>query len=88
MRAVVQRVRDCSVSVNGELKGRIDTGLLVYIGVGRNDSQKDAVSLCDKIVNLRIFSDAQGKMNLSVRDTGGSVLVVSLFTLYGDAREG
>lgn len=88
MRAVVQRVRDCSVSVNGELKGRIDTGLLVYIGVGRNDSQRDAVSLCDKIVNLRIFSDAQGKMNLSVRDTGGSVLVVSQFTLYGDAREG
>jgi D-tyrosyl-tRNA(Tyr) deacylase len=88
VRAVVQRVRDCSVTVNGKLKGRIDTGLLVYLGVGRNDSQKDAVSLCDKIVNLRIFSDAQGKMNLSVRDTGGSVLVVSQFTLYGDAREG
>jgi D-aminoacyl-tRNA deacylase len=88
MRAVVQRVRDCSVSVDGKLKGRIETGLLVYLGVGRNDSQKDAVSLCDKIVNLRIFTDAQGKMNLSVRDTGGSVLVVSQFTLYGDAREG
>lgn len=88
MRAVVQRVRDCSVSVDGKLKGRIETGLLVYLGVGRNDSRKDAVSLCDKIVNLRIFPDAQGKMNLSVRDIGGSVLVVSQFTLYGDAREG
>jgi D-tyrosyl-tRNA(Tyr) deacylase len=88
MRAVVQRVRDCSVSVDGQLKGRIETGLLVYLGVGRNDSQKDAASLCDKIVNLRIFTDAQGKMNLSVRDTGGSVLVISQFTLYGDAREG
>ncbi len=88
MRAVVQRVRDCSVSVDGQVKGRIESGLLVYLGVGRNDSQKDAVSLCDKIVNLRIFSDVQGKMNLSVRDTGGSILVVSQFTLYGDAREG
>ena len=88
VRAVVQRVRDCSVSVDGKVKGRIESGLLVYLGVGRNDSQKDAVSLCDKIVNLRIFTDAQGKMNLSVRDTGGSVLVVSQFTLYGDAREG
>jgi len=88
MRAVVQRVRDCSVSVNGQLKGRIEAGLLVYLGVGRNDSPKDAASLCDKIVNLRVFTDPQGKMNLSVRDTGGSVLVVSQFTLYGDAREG
>jgi D-tyrosyl-tRNA(Tyr) deacylase len=88
MRAVVQRVRDCSVSVDGQLRGRIETGLLVYLGVGRNDSQKDAVSLCDKIVNLRVFADPQGKMNLSVRDTGGSILVVSQFTLYGDAREG
>jgi D-tyrosyl-tRNA(Tyr) deacylase len=88
VRAVVQRVRDCSVSVDGDVKGRIDTGLLVYLGVGRNDSKKDASSLCDKIVNLRIFSDPRGKMNLSVRDTGGSILVVSQFTLYGDAREG
>lgn len=88
MRAVVQRVRDCSVSVDGALKGRIDSGLLVYLGVGRNDSKEDARSLCDKIVNLRIFTDPQGKMNLSVRDTGGSILVVSQFTLYGDAREG
>jgi D-aminoacyl-tRNA deacylase len=88
VRAVVQRVRDCSVSVDGQVKGRIETGLLVYLGVGRNDSQKDAASLCDKIVNLRIFTDPQGKMNLSVRDTGGGMLVVSQFTLYGDAREG
>ena len=88
MRAVVQRVRDCAVSVEGKVKGRIETGLLVYLGVGRNDSHKDAVSLCDKIVNLRIFPDTQGRMNLSVRDTSGGVLVVSQFTLFGDAREG
>lgn len=88
MRAVVQRVRDCSVSVDGQVKGRIETGLLVYLGVGRNDSQNDAASLCGKIVNLRIFTDPQGRMNLSVRDVGGSILVVSQFTLYGDAREG
>jgi len=88
VRAVVQRVCDCSVSVDAQVKGSIETGLLVYLGVGRNDSEKDAVSLCDKIVNLRIFADPHGKMNLSVRDTGGSILVVSQFTLYGDAREG
>lgn len=88
MRAVVQRVKECSVSVDGLVKGRIDAGLLVYLGVGRNDTEKDALSLCDKIVNLRIFADPQGKMNLSVLDTGGGILVVSQFTLYGDAREG
>ena len=88
MRAVVQRVRQCSVHVEGRLAGSIPTGLLVYLGVGRNDSEKDARALCDKIVTLRIFPDPEGKMNLSVRDIGGGIMVVSQFTLYGDAREG
>jgi len=88
MRAVVQRVRNCSVEVDGRTTGRIAQGLLVYLGVGKNDSEKDARSLCDKIVNLRIFVDAEGKMNRSVRDEAGGILVVSQFTLYGDAREG
>ena len=63
-------------------------GLLVYLGVGRNDTERDAQVLRDKVLNLRIFPDENGKMNLSVRDTGGSVMVVSQFTLFGDAREG
>jgi D-tyrosyl-tRNA(Tyr) deacylase len=88
MRAVVQRVRECSVRVEGRLTGSIGFGLLVYLGVGRNDSEKDAASLCEKIVNLRIFPDGQGRMNLSVSEVGGEILVVSQFTLYGDAREG
>jgi D-tyrosyl-tRNA(Tyr) deacylase len=88
VRAVVQRVRSCTVTVEGRLTGSIDTGLLVYLGVGRNDTEKDARTLCEKIANLRIFNDDQGKMNLSVIDVGGSVLVVSQFTLFGDAREG
>ena len=88
MRAVVQRVRECSVHVEGRLTGSIPTGLLVYLGVGRKDSEQDVRALCDKIVNLRIFPDTEGKMNLSVRDIGGGVMLVSQFTLYGDAREG
>jgi D-aminoacyl-tRNA deacylase len=88
MRAVVQRVRGCSVHVAGDLVGRIEDGLLVYLGVGRDDSEKDARYLCDKIVNLRIFTDEDGKMNRSVLDEKGAILVVSQFTLYGDAREG
>jgi D-tyrosyl-tRNA(Tyr) deacylase len=88
MRAVVQRVRDCSVSVADRQTGRIQTGLLVYLGVGRNDSERDVMFLCDKVLNLRIFPDEAGKMNLSVRDTAGGVMVVSQFTLFGDAREG
>jgi D-aminoacyl-tRNA deacylase len=88
MRAVVQRVRDCSVSVEGRETGRIASGVLVYLGVGRNDAERDVKLLCDKVVNLRIFPDENGKMNLSVRDIGGGVIVVSQFTLFGDAREG
>lgn len=88
MRAVVQRVIACSVHVDGRLTGSIESGLLVYLGVGKNDTSKDLTALCDKIVNLRIFTDDQGKMNLSVLDVRGEILVVSQFTLFGDAREG
>lgn len=88
MRAVVQRVKACSVRVDDRLIGGIEAGLLVYLGVGKNDSAKDLTALCEKIVNLRIFTDDQGKMNRSVLDTQGGILVVSQFTLFGDAREG
>jgi D-tyrosyl-tRNA(Tyr) deacylase len=88
LRAVLQRVGRCSVSVEGREIGRIDAGLLVYLGVGREDTPTDAVLIVDKILNTRIFPDAAGKMNLSVKDAGGQVLVVSQFTLYGDVREG
>jgi D-aminoacyl-tRNA deacylase len=88
MRAVIQRVRDASISVDNKIVGAIDHGLLVYIGVGRDDSRTDAEWLAEKISNLRIFEDAQGKMNLSVLDIGGSILTVSQFTLFADARKG
>jgi D-tyrosyl-tRNA(Tyr) deacylase len=88
MRAVVQRVSAARVTVNGRLCGRIEEGLLVYLGVGREDEEADLKLLCDKVVNLRIFPDRDDRMNLSVLDTGGAVLVVSQFTLYGDARQG
>ncbi len=88
MRAVVQRVSNCTVTVTGRQVGHIDSGLLVYLGIGREDSPADVKPMCDKVAHLRIFTDSQDKMNLSVLDTGGSVLVVSQFTLFGDAREG
>jgi len=88
MRAVVQRVRSCSVIVQGRQTGAIERGLLVYLGVKRTDEERDARYICDKVLGLRIFADDAGKMNLSVRDVGGGVLLVSQFTLYGDAREG
>lgn len=88
MRAVVQRVRECSVQVSGALRGSIASGLLVYLGIGREDTDKDLRYLIDKVTHLRIFPDAEGRMNRSVLDAGGQVLVVSQFTLYGDAREG
>lgn len=88
MRAVVQRVRDCAVRVDGRTTGSIGAGLLVYLGIGREDTTATVKVMCGKILSLRIFPDGNGKMNLSVRDTGGSVLVVSQFTLYGDVREG
>jgi D-tyrosyl-tRNA(Tyr) deacylase len=88
MRAVVQRVTKASVRVNGELTGEIASGLLVLLGVGREDHERDAEYLANKIAGLRLFEDGQEKMNLCVADVGGAVLAVSQFTLYGDARRG
>jgi len=88
MRAVVQRVRRAQVVVAGEVTGQIDRGLLVLVGVSREDTQADADYLADKIAGLRIFEDGNGKMNLEVSAVQGAVLVVSQFTLYGDMRRG
>jgi D-tyrosyl-tRNA(Tyr) deacylase len=88
MRAVVQRVSRARVSVNGEVTGDIGVGLLVLLGVGAGDTRTEADYLVDKTTGLRIFEDAGGKMNLSVAEVGGALLVVSQFTLYGDARRG
>lgn len=88
MRAVLQRVSDASVKVSNEVVGEIAAGLLVLLGVARDDTNTDADYLAEKIVNLRIFSDNEGKMNRSLLETGGSMLVVSQFTLYGDVRRG
>jgi len=86
VRAVVQRVSQARVLVDGRVTGAISAGLLVLLGVGRNDTAESAAYLAEKIVNLRIFEDEQGKMNRSLLDMGGAALVVSQFTLYGDAR--
>ena len=88
MRAVIQRVSSARVEVNGEVTGSIGRGLLVLLGVGRGDSEKQAAWLAEKIGGLRIFEDDAGKMNLSMQDVGGSALVVSQFTLLGDCRRG
>ena len=88
MRAVVQRVTRAKVTVGGEIVGEIGTGLVVLLGVAISDTARDADYLAEKIVALRICDDAKGKMNLSVAETGGGVLVVSQFTLYGDVRRG
>jgi D-tyrosyl-tRNA(Tyr) deacylase len=88
VRAVVQRVSRAKVTVGGETAGEVGRGLLVLLGVGNEDTEADAVYLCDKIAGLRIFEDEEGKMNRSVENSGGSVMVVSQFTLYGDARRG
>ena len=88
MRAVVQRVQEASVTVGESEVGRIGGGLAVLVGVGEDDTDKDVRYLSRKIAGLRIFEDSAGKMNLSVLDTGGSVLLVSQFTLYGDCRKG
>ena len=88
MRAVVQRVTRASVTVEGRVTGAIEAGLLVLLGAGAGDGANDLAYIVDKIANLRIFSDEAGKMNRSVLDVGGGVLVVSQFTLFGDARQG
>jgi D-aminoacyl-tRNA deacylase len=88
MRAVVQRVSRAQVAVNGEIVGKIGLGLLVLLGIGRDDTEADAIYLAGKICGLRVFEDNRGKMNRSVQDAGGGVLAVSQFTLYGDVRRG
>ena len=88
MRSVVQRVSRCRVTVEGKTAGEIGAGLLVLLGVGTGDAEPAADYLVEKIIGLRSFEDAEGKMNLSVQDTGGAVLVVSQFTLHGDVRRG
>ena len=88
MRAVVQRVSEASVIVNGQTVGEIRQGLVVLLGVARGDTSRDAVYLAEKTCRLRIFEDEHGKMNRSVEDVSGSVLVVSQFTLLGDCRKG
>lgn len=88
MRAVIQRVSRAAVSVDGELTGEIGKGILLFLGVSTEDTEAAADHLLDKTLNLRIFDDASGKMNDSLLGTGGGLLVVSQFTLYGDSRKG
>ncbi len=88
MRAVIQRVNRASVIVERKITGQIQRGVLVFLGVGKEDTEKDLMFIADKIVNLRIFEDADGKMNLSVKDINGGVLLISQFTLFGDCRKG
>lgn len=88
MRAVVQRVSEARVSVDGQIVGEIGKGLAVLLGVAHDDTDSDIKYLADKIINLRIFEDENGKMNISMLDVGGELLVVSQFTLYGDCRKG
>ena len=88
MRAVVQRVTSASVIVDANVVGEIKSGLVILLGIARDDTKLDSAYLSDKIAALRIFDDAEGKMNLSVKETGGGVLIVSQFTLYGDVRRG
>lgn len=88
MRAVVQRVTNADVKIDGRVNGKIDDGLLVLLGVGNGDTEKDMKYIADKIIKLRIFSDENDKMNLSLEDVGGSMLVISQFTLYGDCSHG
>ena len=88
MRAVVQRVTNADVKIDGRVSGKIDNGLLVLLGVGNGDTEEDMKYIADKIIKLRIFSDENDKMNLSLEDVGGSMLVISQFTLYGDCSHG
>lgn len=88
MRVVIQRVSEAAVKIDGTIVGEISKGLLVLLGIAQEDTQQDALYLIQKLVNLRIFADADGKMNLSVQDCGGGLLVVSQFTLYADTKKG
>jgi len=88
LRAVIQRVQESSVIVDDEVIGSIDAGLLVFLGIGNDDGMDDIDYLIEKIVNLRIFEDTEGKMNLSALDLGKEIMVVSQFTIYGDCRKG
>ena len=88
MRMVCQRVSEAEVKVNNQQVGKIGKGLLVYLSVGKGDGESDAQFMADKLANLRIFADEAGKMNLSVQDVGGAILLVSNFTLHGDCRKG
>jgi D-tyrosyl-tRNA(Tyr) deacylase len=88
MRAVVQRVIEAKVSVDRETVGEIGNGLVILLGIGQEDDERDMEYLANKIINLRAFDDENGKMNLSLLDTGGELLIISQFTLYGDCRKG
>ena len=88
MRAVIQRVKSASVTVDSELVSEIGAGLLIFLGIAHDDTETELEYITNKVANLRIFEDADGKMNCSLLDTGGSALVVSQFTLYGDCRKG
>lgn len=88
MKFVIQRVREASVTVNGEVIGSIGHGLLVFVGVADSDSNETADKMIDKMTKLRIFDDAEGKTNLSIADVGGEFLIISQFTLYADCRKG
>lgn len=88
MRAAIQRVKEARVEVEGEIVGRIGKGILLFLGIRKDDTQDDIKYLADKVLGLRIFEDDAGKKNLSIADVGGEILVVSQFTLYGDCRKG
>ena len=88
MRIVLQRVKEASVTVAGKIVGQIGPGMLLLLGVGQGDSEQDVSFLADKVLQLRIFADTEDKMNLSIQDVKGEILVVSQFTLYGDCRRG
>jgi len=88
MRIVIQRVSEASVRIDGDLVGQIEQGLLILLGIEHDDTEKDADYLLQKLINLRIFSDADGKMNLSVQDVNGGILMVSQFTLHAATKKG
>ncbi len=88
MKALIQRVSRADVTIAGKIAGHIQNGILVFLGVEKGDTEKDLAYIVKKVVSLRIFSDGEGRMNLSVKDTGGEVLVVSQFTLAADSRKG